>query len=80
MPNVYDHSRTTSGYARVTVTASTSAVATGEGYAGGTASQSSSDDHTGEVMLPASGRQTYTVGHLGVNSVASAMVRLHRPR
>jgi hypothetical protein len=67
------------GYARATVTASTSAVTAGEGCIGGTFDQSSSDDHAGEAGLLASDRQTYPVSHLGVNSVIGALLCMCHP-
>jgi hypothetical protein len=62
-------------YTRATVIASTSAIAADKGYTGGTSGQSSSDGHAGEAGLSASGRQTFPVGHLSVNSVVGALLR-----
>jgi hypothetical protein len=92
-PGIYDYSRTTHGsralpapllapplgYARVTDTASTSAVTASEGRTGGTSGQSSSDDHSGEAGFLASGRQTHPIGHLGVNLVVSTLLRPRYP-
>jgi hypothetical protein len=92
-PGVYDYGRTTRGcgalpvpllapplgYARVTDTASTSAVTASEGRTGGISGQSSSDDHSGEAGFLASGRQTHPIGHLGVNLVVSTLLRPRCP-
>jgi hypothetical protein len=62
---------------------STSAVTTNEGRTSGTSGKSSSDDHAGEAGLPASGRQTHPISHLGAtlspvpSSVRATLINLN---